>query len=156
MNIVKPIPEGFHSITPYLIVRDCAAAIRFYQSVFGAQEVERITMPGGIVGHAALQIGDAKIMLAEEMPKWNNKSPATLGGSSVGIVLYVPDVDATYRRALDAGAKPVEPVKDMFYGDRSGTLTDPFGHNWHIMTHIEDVSSDEVQKRCDAMFAEMK
>jgi PhnB protein len=156
MNTVKPIPTGFHSITPDLILKDCAAAIRFYQRAFGAKELERITLPGGVIAHAALQIGDAQIMLAEEMPKWNNKSPQTLGGSCVGIVLYVPDVDATFQRALDGGAKQIEPIKDMFYGDRAGMLTDPFGHNWHIMTHSEDVASDEVQRRCDTMFAQEK
>lgn len=153
MKAVNKIPDGFHAITPYLILRDAAAAILFYQKAFGAREIGRISMPGGIVGHAELQVGDSRIMLAEEMPAWKNKSPATLGGSCVGIALYVTDVDAIFQRALDAGAKQVEPVKNMFYGDRSGLLTDPFGHNWHIMTHIEDVSFPEMQKRCDAMFA---
>ncbi|MDO8989529.1 MAG: VOC family protein [Sideroxyarcus sp.] len=154
MSTVNYIPEGYNPITPYLIVRDCAAAISFYQRVFGAKEIGRISMPDGVIGHAELRIGDAVIMLAEEMPEWNNVSPITLGGSGVGIVLYVPDVDATYRRALDAGAKQIEPVKDMFYGDRSGIFTDPFGHNWHVMTHIENVTFEEIQKRSDAMFAE--
>lgn len=154
MSTVKYIPEGYNAITPYLIVRDCAAAIRFYQRVFGATEVGRISMPDGVIGHAELRIGDAVIMLAEEMPEWNNVSPITLNGSGVGLVLYVPDVDATFRRALDAGAKQVEPVKNMFYGDRSGVFTDPYGHNWHVMTHIEDVTFAEIQKRSDAMFSE--
>ncbi len=156
MSTVKPIPDGFHAITPYLSIKDANAAIQFYQRVFGAKVIGRISMPGGIVGHAELQIGDARIMLAEEMPEWGNKSPTTLGGSPVGIALYVPDVDATYQRALDAGAKVIEPVKDQFFGDRSGTLLDPFGHKWHILTHIEDVSFTEMQKRCDAMFAGKK
>jgi PhnB protein len=153
MSTVKPRPEGFHAITPYLSVKDAKAAIAFYEGVFGASEVGRILMPDGTVGHAELQIGDTRLMLAEEMPEWGNKSPTTLGGSPVGIALYVADVDATYQRAIDAGATVVEPVKDQFYGDRAGSLLDPFGHKWHVMTHIEDVTFDEMQKRCDAMFA---
>lgn len=153
MSTVKPMPEGFHAITPYLSVKDAIAAIAFYEQVFGAREVGRILMPGGTVGHAELQIGDAKLMLAQEMPEWGNKSPSTLGGSPVGIALYVADADATYQRALDAGATALEPVKDQFYGDRAGTLIDPFGHKWHVLTHIEEVSFAEMQRRCDALFA---
>ncbi|MEO8119959.1 MAG: VOC family protein [Rhodoferax sp.] len=153
MSTVKPMPEGFHAITPYLSVKDAKAAIAFYEGIFGASEVGRILMPGGAVGHAELQIGGARLMLAEEMPEWGNKSPTTLGGSPVTIALYVADVDATYQRALDAGATVIEPVKDQFYGDRAGSLQDPFGHKWHILTHIEDVPFDEMQKRCDAMFS---
>jgi PhnB protein len=156
MNTVNHIPDGFHSITPYLILKDCAAAIKFYQHAFGAKELERVTLPGGVIAHAALQIGDAQVMLAEEGPQWKTQSPAILGGSGVGIVLYVPDVDATFQRALNAGARQVDQVKDMFYGDRAGMLTDPFGHNWHIMTHIEDVTSGEVQRRFDTMLAQGK
>jgi len=156
MSTVKPTPEGFHAVTPYLAVKDAKAAIQFYQQAFGAKEIGRIAMPGGAVGHAELQIGDSRIMLAEEMPDWGNKSPTTLGGSPVGIALYVADVDATYQRALDAGAKVLEPVKDQFYGDRSGSLLDPFGHKWHILTHIEDLSFEEMQTRCDAMFSASK
>lgn len=156
MSTVKKIPEGYHSITPYLSVIDAVSAIKFYQQVFGAKEIGRISMPDGSVGHAELRVGDSTIMLAEEMPAWGNKSPATLGGSPVGIALYVNDVDAVFQRALNAGAVVVEPVKDQFYGDRSGTLTDPFGHKWHILTHIEDVTFPEMQKRCDAMFAAQK
>ena len=153
MNTVKHIPKGFHAITPYLAVKDAKAAIEFYRRAFGAREIGRIAMPGGVVGHAELQVGDGRIMLAEEMPAWGNKSPATLGGSPVGIAFYVVNVDATFQRALDAGATVIEPVKDQFYGDRSGTLRDPFGHKWHILTHIEDLSFDEMQRRCDAMFS---
>jgi PhnB protein len=152
MNKVNHIPAGFQPITPYLVVKGAAEAIRFYQQAFGAIEVGRITTPDGVIGHAELKIDEARLMLSEEMPAWKNKSPKTLGGTSVGIALYVPDVDATFRRALDAGATAVEPVKDQFYGDRAGMLTDPFGHNWHVMTHIEDVSFPETQKRCDAIF----
>lgn len=153
MSKFKPIPAGFHSITPYLSVTDANAAIKFYQKVFGAEEVGRITMGGDTVGHAELQIGSSKLMLAQEMPEWGNKSPRALGGSPVTIALYVADVDATYQRALDAGATVVEAVKDQFYGDRAGSLTDPFGHKWHLLSHIEDVSFDEMQRRCDAMMA---
>lgn len=151
MSKFKPIPAGFHSITPYLSVTNANAAIKFYQKVFGAEEVGRITMGGDTVGHAELQIGNSKLMLAQEMPDWGNKSPQTLGGSPVTIALYVADVDATYQRALDAGATVIEAVKDQFYGDRAGSLTDPFGHKWHLLSHIEDVSFDEMQRRCDAM-----
>lgn len=151
MSKFKPIPAGFHSITPYLSVANADAAIKFYQRVFGAEEVGRITMGGDTVGHAELQIGNSKLMLAQEMPDWGNKSPQTLGGSPVTIALYVADVDATYQRALDAGATVIEAVKDQFYGDRAGSLTDPFGHKWHLLSHIEDVSFDEMQRRCDAM-----
>ncbi|MBI5890083.1 MAG: VOC family protein [Nitrosomonadales bacterium] len=153
MSTINAIPSGFHAITPYLSVKDAQAAIQFYQRIFGAKVIGRISMPDGSVGHAELQVGDSRIMLAEEMPAWGNQSPSTLGGTSVGIALYVSDVDAIFRRALEAGAKQVEAVKDQFYGDRSGTLLDPFGHKWHILTHIEDVPFQEMQKRCDAMFA---
>lgn len=153
MSKVKTIPDGFNSITPYLSVRDAVSAIKFYQQAFGAKTIGRISMPDGSIGHAELQVGDSRLMLAEEMPAWGNKSPATLGGSPVGIALYVDDVDAVFQQALNAGAVVVEEVKDQFYGDRSGTLTDPFGHKWHILTHIEDVTFPEMQKRCDAIFA---
>ncbi len=153
MSNVKTIPAGFHSVTPYLSVKDALSAIKFYQHAFGANVIGQIAMPDGTVGHAELQIGDSKFMLAEEMPAWGNKSPATLGGSPVGIALYVDDADAVFKRALAAGATVIEPMKDQFYGDRSGTLNDPYGHKWHILTHIEDVSFSEMQKRTDAMFA---
>lgn len=156
MNIVKKIPDGFNSITPYLTVKDGNAAIRYYQEAFGAKEIGRISMPDGTVGHAELQIGDSRLMLAEEMPAWGNKSPATLGGTAVGIALYVDDADAVFARALAAGATVIEPMKDQFYGDRSGSLSDPFGHKWHVLTHIEDVSFEEMQKRFDAMIAAQK
>ncbi|MEN9397772.1 MAG: hypothetical protein RLZ81_2302 [Pseudomonadota bacterium] len=151
MGNFKPVPAGFHTITPYLSVKDANAAIRFYVQVFDAKEVGRINMGPDTVGHAELQIGDSKLMLAQEMEQWGNKSPQTLGGSPVTIALYVADVDATFKRALEAGATVVEPVKDQFYGERTGSVIDPFGHKWHLMTHIEDVSFAEMQRRCDAM-----
>jgi PhnB protein len=153
MSTFKPIPKGEHAVTPYLAVKGADSAIQFYQRVFGAKEIGRLLMPGGVIGHAELQIGDSKIMLAEENLDWGNKSPATLGGTPVTIALYVDDVDATYQCALDAGATAIMPVKDEFYGLRVGVFYDPFGHKWHIMTHIEDVSFEEMQKRCDALFA---
>jgi PhnB protein len=152
MSTTKPLPKGEHAITPYLTIKGADAAIQFYQRVFGAKEIGRLLMPGGIIGHAELQIGDAKFMLSEENIEWGNKSPAILGGTPVTIALYVDDVDATYQLALDANATGTMPVKDEFYGLRVGVFLDPFGHKWHIMSHIEDVSFDEMQKRCDAMF----
>lgn len=152
MTTIKSIPKGEHGITPYLNIKGADTAIQFYQRVFGAKEIGRLLMPGGVIGHAELQIGDAKFMLAEENAEWGNISPATLGGTPVTIALYVDDVDATYQLALDAGATGVMPVKDEFYGLRVGVFLDPFGHKWHIMSHIEDVSFDEMQRRFDAMF----
>jgi PhnB protein len=152
MNTSKPIPKGEHTITAYLAIKGADAAIQFYQRVFGAKEIGRLLM-GGVIGHAELQIGDSKIMLAEENIEWGNQSPKTLGGTPVTIALYVDDVDATYQLALDAGATGIMPVKDEFYGLRVGVFCDPFGHKWHIMAHIEDVTFEEMQKRCDTMFA---
>ena len=151
----KPIPDGYHSITAYLAVRGADKAIDFYKRAFGAKEIGRITMPDGSLAHAEIEIGDSKIMLAEESPQWGNLSPQTIGGTPVTLCLYVEDVDAVFARALKEGAKVTGEmeVKDQFHGDRSGSLTDPFGFKWVIMTHIEDVSFDEVQRRTDAMFS---
>jgi PhnB protein len=154
----QPIPKGYHTLIPYINIKGAAEAIEFYKKAFGAKEIGRINMPDGSIGHAEIEIGDSKIMIAEENAQWNNKSPQTLGGSPVCLCLYVEDVDVLFAQALDAGAKisgEME-VKDQFYGDRTGTLTDPFGHQWSIMTHIEDVSFEEMQRRSDAMFAEHK
>ena len=144
---VKPIPEGYHAITPYLIVNDAARAIEFYKKAFGARELMRLGAPGGKVGHAELQIGDSRVMLADEAPEVQAKSPATVGGTPVGLHLYVSDVDAVAQRALAAGARVLQPVKDQFYGDRSGTFEDPFGHMWSIATHTEDLSDEEIRRR---------
>jgi len=151
---VQPIPKGYNVLTPYINVKNAHEAIEFYKKAFGAKEVGRITMPDGSIAHAEIEIGDSKIMLAEENEQWGNKSPQTLGGSPVSLCLYVEDVDAVFTRALSEGAKVTGEmeVKDQFYGDRAGSLTDPFGHHWSIMTHIEDVSFEEMQKRSDAMF----
>jgi PhnB protein len=149
-----PIPEGYHSVTPYLIIKDATKAIEFYKRAFGAKEIGRISMPDGKVGHAELQIGSSRIMLADEFPEWGHKSPITLGGSPIGLGLYVENVDDVFKKAISEGAttdKNME-VKDQFYGDRSGTVIDPFGHKWTISTHIEDVSFKEMQKRSDEMF----
>ena len=145
------IPEGYHSITPYLYIRDAARALEFYKEVFGATEVLRMDAPGGKIGHAEIKIGDSHVMLADEFPEMNARGPQTYGGSSVGLLLYVEDVDALAERAVAAGAKLLEPLEDKFYGDRMGKLEDPFGHIWAIATHTEDVSPEELQKRAAAM-----
>lgn len=151
----QPIPEGYHSITAYLAVKGADKAIDFYKKAFGATEVGRVTMPDGSLGHAELEIGDSKIMLAEENEQWGNLSPQTIGGSPVTLCLYVKDVDSVYDASLKAGAKVTGEmvVNNQYHGDRTGSVTDPFGFKWTIMTHIEDVSFDEVQKRTDAMFS---
>jgi PhnB protein len=153
---VQAIPKGYHSLTPYLNIKDAAKAIEFYKRAFGAKVVGKIYMPdGSTIAHAEIEIGDSKIMLAEENEQWGNLSPQTIGGSAVSLCLYVEDVDAVFARALKEGAKPTGEmeVKDQFYGDRAGSLTDPFGHKWSIMTHKEDVPFDELQKRMNAMMS---
>jgi len=154
MAAAKPIPDGYHSITPYLSVKGAAEAITYYQRAFGAVEVYRLPMPDGRIGHAELQFGDSRVMLADEMPEMPDilmRSPATLNGTSVGVVLYVKDVDAAFAQALAVGGTVKRPVKTQFYGDRSGTLEDPFGHIWTLNTHVEDVSPDEIARRVAAM-----
>ena len=147
-----PIPVGYEHSTPYLTCKDAARAIEFYKTAFGATELYRIPMPDGKVGHAEIKIAGAIIMLSDEFPEHGAQSPATLGGTAVGIMIYVPDVDAFAERAVKAGAKLTEPVKDQFYGDRSGRLLDPSGHKWFFATHIEDVSPDEISKRAQKLF----
>jgi PhnB protein len=149
-NKVKPIPEGYHTATPYLIVRDAARAIEFYKKAFGATELMRMPGPGGKIGHAEIKIGDSPIMLADEVPGMGFRSPESLGGSPISILLYVEDVDVVFNEALAAGAKVQRPVADQFYGDRTGGVTDPFGHVWYIATHKEDVSPEEMKKRAAA------
>jgi PhnB protein len=144
---VKPIPEGYHSITPYLVIKGAAAAIDYYKKVFGAKERMRMDAPGGTIGHAELEIGDSVIMLADEFPEMGHKSPKTLGGSPVSVILYVENVDAVFKRALNEGARQVRPLENQFYGDRMGSLEDPFGHLWSVATHVEDVAPDEMQRR---------
>jgi PhnB protein len=149
---VKPIPEGYHTATPYLIVDDGAAAIDFYKKAFGATELFRLAGPGGKIGHAEIRIGDSPVMLADEHPEMNARSPKSIGGSPISIVLYVEDVDATAARAMAAGAREIRPVANQFYGDRSGGVRDPFGHSWFIATHVEDVPPDEMRRRVQKAF----
>jgi len=149
---VKPIPDGYPTVTPYLIVRGAAAAIDFYRTAFGAAERMRMDAPGGAVGHAELLIGGSLVMLADEMPEMGWSSPAAIGGTPVSLHLYVDDVDAVVERALAAGAALSRPIADQFYGDRLGMVVDPFGHVWSISTHIEDVSPEEIRRRAEALF----
>ena len=144
-NTVKPIPDGYTTVTPYLIVRGADRAIEFYKKAFGATELFRMQHENGLVGHAEIQIGNARIMLADEQGP--HKSPQTLGGSPIGILLYVNNSDATFAQSVDAGAKVVREVADQFYGDRTGGVEDPFGFTWYISTHVEDVAADELERR---------
>lgn len=147
---VKSIPEGYHNITPYLICKGAAKAMEFYREAFGATELFRLDGPGDAIGHAEMKIGDSPFMLADEFPDMGARSPESYGGSPVNIMLYVNDVDKTVERAVARGAKLVRPVQDQFYGDRNGTLIDPFGHSWTIATHKEDVSPEEMKRRSEA------
>jgi len=150
MAKVKPIPEGYHHVTPYLIVDGAAKAIDFYKKVFGAAEKMRMPAPGGKVGHAELTLGDSMIMLADEHPEMDHRGPHAYKGAAVNLMVYVQDVDATVKTALAAGAKVIRPVENQFYGDRMGTIEDPFGHQWHVATHVEDVPHEELAKRAAA------
>jgi len=147
---VKPIPEGYRSVTPYLAVKQAADAIEFYRRAFGAKERMRMPGPDGKIGHAELEIGNSVIMLADEYPDMDFRGPASIGGTSVTLHLYVPDVDATFSKATAAGAKPVRAIEDQFYGDRTGSVRDPFGHVWHIATHKEDLLPEELRRRAEA------
>lgn len=147
MANVKPIPEGYHTVTPYLFIKGAAHAIDYYTRVFGAKERMRMPGPTGQIMHAELQIGDSIVMLADENPQMGSKSPQTVGGAASSLHLYVSNVDEVAKKAVDAGAQLIRPVKDQFYGDRSGTIVDPFGHIWSIGTHVEDVSPAEMEKR---------
>ncbi len=155
MANAKAIPQGFHSVTPYLTLNDAARAIDFYKRAFGAQEVTRMDGPGGKVMHAEIRIGDSIIMLGDEMPGMGNKSPQSLGGTGSGVLLYVENVDSVYNQAISAGGTVESQPSDMFWGDRYGRLKDPFGHSWAIATHIEDVAPVEMQKRMQEMMAKM-
>jgi PhnB protein len=148
---VKSVPEGYHSVTPYLIVDGGAKALEFYKRAFGATERMRMPGPGGTVGHAEISIGDSVIMLADEQPEMGARGPRAFGGAAVSIHLYVRDADATVKSAVAGGAKVIRPVEDKFYGDRSGTIEDPFGHHWHVSTHREDVPPEELTRRAAAL-----
>ena len=150
-NQGKPVPDGYHNVTAYLVVDGAAKALDFYARVFGAAERMRMPGPDGKVGHAEISIGDSVMMLADEHPEMGARGPRAFGGSPVSLVLYVTDVDATVRTAVAAGAKLIRPVEDKFYGDRSGSIEDPFGHHWHVSTHKEDVPPDELARRAAAM-----
>jgi PhnB protein len=152
----SPVPRGWHTVTPAITVRNAAAAIDFYKRVFEAEELTRMTSPDGKVAHCELKIGDSMIMLNDEFPHGNAQSPETLGGTAGGLMLYVPDVDAVFDRAVKAGAQSRQPVADMFWGDRYGNLVDPFGQVWAIATHQEDLSALEIDRRAKEFYAKMK
>jgi PhnB protein len=149
-NKVKPIPEGYNSITPYLVIKGAAAAIDFYKEAFGAVEILRMPQPDGRVGHAELKIGNSIVMMADEYPEMQVVGPKTLGNTSVGLLLYLDDVDKALERAVSLGATIKKPIADQFYGDRTGTIEDPFGHKWTLAVHIEDVTPEEMQRRMEA------
>ena len=148
----SPIPENYHSLTPYLIVKGAAQALEFYKTALGATETLRMPGPGGVVAHAEMRIGDSQLMLADEFPDMGAKGPKTLGGTPVSLLLYVPDVDATADRAIKAGMVVRRPVTNQFYGDRSGTFEDPYGHVWTLATHVEDVPGEELRRRAESHF----
>jgi PhnB protein len=152
---VSPIPAGYHTVTPYVTVRGAAKAIEFYKAAFGATEVYRLAMPDGTIAHAEIKVGDSRVMLSDENPAWGNVGPQTLGGTTGGLVIYLADVDAAFNTAVAAGAKVMKPVMDQFWGDRMGTVTDPFGHVWTFATHIEDVSVEEMGRRMAEMMKQM-
>lgn len=147
--MAKAIPEGYHSVTPYLIVNDAAKAIAFYKKAFGAAELMRMETPEGRIGHAEIRIGDSAVMLADEHPKMGYRSPQSVGGTAVSLMVYVERVDDIFKQALACGAEEMQPIKDQFYGDRSGTVKDPYGHVWTISTHVEDVAPDEMRRRVE-------
>ncbi len=147
---VRPIPEGYTSVTPALTVRDAARAIEFYTRAFGARELDRMPSPDGRIWHAEIQIGDARLMLADEFPEMGGRAVESLGGTPVSLHLYVQDADTVVQRAIDAGATVIQPLTNAFWGDRYGRLKDPFGHEWGVATHVEDVSEQEMQRRAQA------
>ncbi|MGI6456741.1 MAG: VOC family protein [bacterium] len=152
---VKPIPDGYATVTPYLIIRDAARAIEFYKQAFGAEELFRMADPNsGSIAHAEIRIGDSRIMMTDEWPHMDTLSPSSRGGTTVHFYVYVEDVDASYKQALAAGGKELMPLKDQFYGDRTGTITDPYGHIWTIASHKEDLSAEELQQRAEAAMKE--
>jgi len=153
--MAKPIPEGYHSVTPYLSFDDASEAIEFYKKAFGAKERMRMEAPDGKIGHAEIEIGDSLVKLADTFPQSTTRPPSELGGTTAGVFLYVEDVDAVAQRAVDAGATITMEVADQFWGDRFGSLKDPFGHSWSIATHVEDLSPDEIAERAKEAMAAM-
>jgi PhnB protein len=151
----KPVPEGYHTLTPYLAVDDASAAIDFYQRAFGAKERVRMHGPDGMIAHAELEIGDSKVMLSDPFPRVSTRPPKELGGTSVGVFVYVENVDEVFQQAVDAGATATMEPDDQFWGDRFGSVTDPFGHSWQISTHVEDVPPEEMEKRSKEWMAQM-
>ena len=153
---VKAIPDGYHSVTPYLSIKGASDAIEFYKKAFDAIELFRLDMPGGIIGHAEIQIGNSRIMIADPCDDVSFGDPKTLGGSTVGLYVYVDDVDRMYSQSVAAGAKSINPIEDQFYGDRIGTIEDPYGHRWFIATHKEDLTPEELNKRAENLFEQEK
>ena len=153
--MATPIPEGYHTLTPYLTFDNAAEAMDYYKDVFGAKERMRMETPGGKIGHAEIEIGDSLVMLADAFPQSTTKPPSELGGTSAGVFLYVEDVDAVTQKAVDAGATITMEVADQFWGDRFGSVTDPFGHSWSIATHVEDVPPEEMAERAKEAMAAM-
>lgn len=154
-DAVKPIPEGYNGVTPYLIIKGAAEAIEFYKTAFGATELFRMPMPDGKIGHAEIKIGSSILMLADEMLEMEFRSPQALNGSPVGFLIYVEDVDTEFQRALDAGATLSRPLENKFYGDRMGSVRDPFGYEWSLGTHVEDVAPEEMSRRAEEEHAKM-
>jgi PhnB protein len=153
--MAKPVPDGYHTVTPYLTLDDAAAAIDYYKQAFGAKERVRMDMPNGKVGHAELEIGDSLVMLSDAMPDGSSQPPSELGGTTAGVFLYVEDVDAVVKKAVDGGGTITMEVEDQFWGDRFGSVRDPFGHVWSVATHVEDVPPEEMAERAKAAMAAM-
>jgi PhnB protein len=151
----KPIPKGFHTVTPSLVVRNAAQAIEFYKKALGAEELMRMATPTGKIGHAELKIGDSIIFVTDESPEMGTKSPQTLGGTAASLYLYVEDVDKAFQRAIEAGGKTAMPVADMFWGDRFGSIADPYGHTWGLSTHTQDLTEQEIEKAAKDFYAQM-
>ena len=149
MNNVKPIPDGYHTVTPYMVVKNAAKALDFYKRAFNTKKIIRMPDAKGLIMHAEIQVGDSRIMLCDEMPAMNARSPEAFGGSPMSLMIYVDDVDRIYQQAIKAGATELKPVANQFYGDRSGTVKDPFGHTWTLATHVEEVSEAEMKKRME-------
>lgn len=151
---ISPVPPGYHAVTPYLLIRGASDAIAFYKEAFGAVEVLRLTSPDGRIGHAEIRIGDSHVMIADEHPEMDFLGPQSRGGTTVSLMVYVPDADFVFARAIKAGAQELRPLCDQFYGDRSGAVTDPWGHVWSISCRIEDVSAEEIQRRFQELYGD--